>query len=139
MVRSAAAKKLLEDAAPAASAEDFAEEVERIMKPAASAGAAALLEGGVAVAVIRGALVGIHEDVICLAELLEFFLRPLVAGIFVRMEFDRELAIRPLDFVRLGGAFDEENFVIVPLGHYAASGPLETTTVAGRSRRSLSL
>ena len=51
-------------------------------------------------AIVGRAFVGIHQDVIGFAEFLEFLLGVRVVRVFVRMKFDRELAIRALDFFR---------------------------------------
>ena len=61
------------------------------LKPAAAAHAA-LLEGGMAVAVVGGALVAVLEDVIGLVDFFEPVLAVFVAGIAVGMVLHRELA-----------------------------------------------
>src|SRR5690606_33683845 len=64
---------------------------------------AAILEGGVAEAVIGGALLGVLQRVVGLVDFLEFVLRVGVPGIAVGMIFHRQLAIGPLEG-RLVGA-----------------------------------
>ena len=59
--------------------------------------AAALLEGGVAEAVIGGALVAVLEDLIGLVDFLEADLAVGVAGILVGVELHGELAIGALE------------------------------------------
>ncbi len=140
-----AAEDVLEDSAAgtgatAARAKDFAEYVEWIVKATARAGIP-LGKRLMAIAVVCGALVFIHEDVIRLAQLLEPILGGVIARIFVRMIFHRQLAVGPLDFVPGRIAGNLENLVVVALDHYSAGlpDPLETITLAGRMRRSLSL
>ena len=84
------------------------------MEPAA----AALSEGGVAIAIVGGAFLVVHQDVVGLAELLESFFRVRVVGIFIWVKFDRELAIGALDFVAGRVAFDAQDFVVVALGSH---------------------
>ena len=117
----AAAKGFAEDAveysaAIAAATEDFAEDLEGIVH-APSPAHAALRERLMAVAIVGGALVGAAEDFVGLAELLELFLGGVIAGIFVRMKFDRELAVRLFDFVRSRGAFHTQDVIIIPFRH----------------------
>ena len=83
------------------------------MEPAA---AAALGKGGVAVAIVGGAFLFVHQDVVGFAELLEFLFRVRVVRIFVGMKFDRELAIGALDLVAGRIAFDAQDFVVIALG-----------------------
>ena len=113
-----ATEELLEDAAPAratAGAEDFSKDIEGIVKAArcAARGACALSESRVPIAVISGAFAVVHEDVIGLAEFLEFFFRRMVSRVFVGMKSYRELAVGAFDFLARGGASDFQNFVII--------------------------
>ena len=66
-----------------------------------------------------------------------------VVGILVRMKLDRLFSIGFLDFFGAGFPGNSQEFVIIFLGHAQASflpsGPLETTTPAGRTRRSCSM
>ena len=86
--------------ARAAHAEDALEDVgegrAEIGAEAVRAAADALLEGGVAEAVVGGALVAVLQDVIGLVDFLELGLAILVAGIAVGMKLHGELAIRGL-------------------------------------------
>src|SRR4029077_14953626 len=89
-------------AAPAAAhAEQVVENIgERGGEFGAEAGrraAHAVLEGGVAVAIIGGALVGVLEDLVGFVDFLEAVLGVLVAGIAIRMAHHRLLAERGLD------------------------------------------
>ncbi len=84
---------------------------------AAGALACCALEGGVAVAVVGGAFFFIAEDIVGLADFLEFVFGGFVAGVFVGVEFYREFAVGFFDFVGAGGFFDAEHFVVVPFGH----------------------
>ena len=77
----------------------------------------ALLEGGVAEAVIGGALVGVLEDVVGLVDLLEAMLAVLVAGIAVGMPLHRELAERGLQLRLARGALDSQDLVVAALCH----------------------
>ncbi len=83
------------------------------MEPAATETTAALREGGVTVAIVGGAFVRIHQHVVGFAEFLEIFFRLGVARIFVRMKFDREFAVRALDFLFRRFAADGKHFVII--------------------------
>ena len=68
------------------------------VKPAAAA------QAGMAVAIIGGALVGIAQDLIGLAGLLELLFRGVIAGVAVRMIFERLLAISALQLLLAGFA-----------------------------------
>ena len=83
-------------AANSTRAKDFPENIEGIMKTAAES--AALLERGVTEAIVSGAFVRIHQDVVSFAKLLEFFFSVRVVRVFVGMKFHRELAIGALYF-----------------------------------------
>ena len=116
------------------------------------------------VAIVGGAFLFVHQDVVGFAELLEFLFRVRVVRIFIGMKFDRELAIGALDLIAGRVAFDAQDFVVIALGSshlekgigyrltsdenvlaarriyssLALSCPLETTTLEGRRSRSLS-
>ena len=91
-------------AAPAA-AHEFAEHlVEDVGKAAgkaeiAGAAPAALLEGGMAETVVGGALLIVLQDVIGLADFLEFLLGVLVPRVAVRVMLHSKLAISRLELV----------------------------------------
>ena len=76
----------------------------------------ALGERGVAIAIVGGALIRIHQDVVGFAEFLEFLFGAGVVRVFVRMKFDRELAIRAFDLLFGRLAADDEDLVIIALG-----------------------
>ena len=79
---------------------------------------AAIGEGRMAVAVVGGTFVGIAERFVGFAEFLELVLGGMIARVFVRVEFHRELAVGLFD--RIGGrvAGDAENLVIIAFfGH----------------------
>ncbi len=78
---------------------------------------AAVLEGGVAEAIIGRALLIVLQDVIGLVDLLEAVLAGRIARILVRVPYHGELTVRGLDLLVLRGAGDLEDFVIVALGH----------------------
>ena len=130
-----AAEKLLKNPATA-TAENLAKNIERVVE--AAAGAHSALERRVAVAVVGGAFRGIAQRLVGLADFLEFLLRRMVAGIFVGMEFDREFAVGALEVLLADRTVNAEDFVVVPFSAHWA-GPLETTTDAARTRRSLIL
>jgi hypothetical protein len=117
-----AAEKIFKNAAAARAAEDFAEDVERIVKVAiaetAAARAHARVERRVAVLVVGGAFIRVAQRLVSLAEFLEFFLRRMVARIFVRMKPHREPAVGFFDAVGSFLAGDLQNFVIIALGHF---------------------
>ena len=81
------------------------------MEPAAPA----LGEGSVAVAIVGGTFLVVHQDVVGFAEFLELLFRVRVVRIFVGMEFDRKFAISALDLVAGRVAFDAQDFVIIAL------------------------
>ena len=82
------------------------------MEPAAAPGPA-LGKSGVPVAIVGGALLFVHQDVVGFAEFLEFLLGVRVVGIFIRMKFDREFAVGALDLVAGRGALDAQDFVVI--------------------------
>jgi len=112
-----AAKKGLENSAPAAcAAKNFAEDIEWIVESAATA---ALGEGGVSIAIVGGAFLFVDKDVVSFAKLLEFLFRLRVVGIFIWVKFDRELALRALDFIAGRIALDAQDVVVVALGSHS--------------------
>src|SRR5262249_23103716 len=84
---------------------------------AAGCAGAAVLEGGVAEAVVGSALVGVLEDLVGLVDLLEAGLARLVTGIAVRVPLHGELAERGLELGVGGGALDFQDLVVAALGH----------------------
>jgi hypothetical protein len=111
--------------------EDVGECGAKVRAEAVRACAIALLESGMAEAVIRRALVAVLQDVIGLADFLELVFGGLVARIAVRMPLHRELAIRRLDLGIGRGARDAECFIVAGLGHRAFS----SQTVVKRTAR----
>ena len=130
-----AAEKLLKHSTATAAAEDFFEKIERIVE--APATAHAILKCRVTVAVVSGALVRVTKGLVGFPEFLKFLLCLVVAGVFVRVVFHRELAVGALQILLADVAIDAQNLVVVPL--FAHCAPLETITDAARRRRSLSL
>jgi hypothetical protein len=112
--RRPAAKKSLENSAPSSSAEDFPENIERIMETSTASGTA-LSESGVPEAIVSRALIGIDQDVIGFAEFLKFFLRVRIVRIFVRMKFHGELAIGALHLFLGSATLHREDFVVIAL------------------------
>src|SRR5262249_3550163 len=114
-------------AAPPAHAEEVVEDIREgrgeIGAEAGAAGAPTMLEGGVAEAVIGGALVAVLEHLVGLVDLLEAMLAVLVARIAVRVMLHRGLAERGLDFRIARRPLNAERLVVVALGHLAPSSP----------------
>jgi hypothetical protein len=79
--------------------------------------AAAMLEGRVAEAVIGGALLRVLEALIGLADLLELQLRGGVAGIAVRVELHRQLAIGDLEGLLVAALGNAKDLVEIALRH----------------------
>jgi hypothetical protein len=85
-------------------------------------------------AIERGALLGIREQVVGLADLLEARLRLGVIGVAVGVVRARKLAIGLLDLSGGGLLVDAEDGVwILARGHHRATYPA-TSTRAGRTR-----
>jgi hypothetical protein len=80
------------------------------------AGVATLGESGVTVAIVGGALLFVHQDVVGFTEFLELLFRVRIVRILVGMEFDRELAVRTLDLLAGCVAFDAQDFVVIAFG-----------------------
>src|SRR3954468_6010015 len=76
-----------------------------------------LLEGGVAKAIIGGALVGVFQDFVGLVDLLEALLARSVTGIAIGMPFHRELAECGLNVGVVGATLNLEDLVVASLGH----------------------
>ena len=110
-----AAEKSLENSAADSSGatENFAENIERIVKSAAKT--PALLKRGVSETIVSGALVGIHQDVVGFAELFKFFFGVRIVRIFVRMKLHCQPAISTLNLFGRHTATDSEDFVIIAL------------------------
>src|ERR1700753_2907137 len=85
--------------------------------------AAALLERGVAEAVIGGALVAVLEDLVGLVDFLELDFALGIAGILVRMPLHRQLAERCLQPSVVGSALDFKGFVVAALGGHRQTRP----------------
>jgi len=111
--RGAAAEKRFEDSArSSASAEDFPKNIERIMEATAAAGCA-LSESGMPEAIVGRALIGIHQDIVGFAQLLELLFGLRVARIFVGVKLDRELAVGAFHFLLRRRPRHGQDFVIV--------------------------
>ncbi len=107
-----AAEHFLEDVL-----EGAAEGVAAAAAEAAGTAGAALFEGGVAEAVIGGALLGVLQDVVGLVQLLELGLGVLVALVAVGVPLHGELAIGLLQVLLAGVAGDAQHLVEVTLLH----------------------
>ncbi len=105
----------------AAHAEQVVEDVREgrgdVPEAARRAARAAMLECGMAEAVIGRALLAIGEDLIGLVDLLEPPLARLVAGIAIGVPLHGKLAERRLQLAVDDGALDLKHFVIATLGH----------------------
>src|SRR5581483_1248498 len=107
--------------ASAPGAEEVAEDVgedflEALGELEAEAAALRTLEGGVAVAVVLRAPLGIGEHLVGLVDLLEALLGGLVARITVGMVLDGEAAVGFFEFLLAGAARHAEDFVVVAFG-----------------------
>src|SRR5690606_38741500 len=67
-----------------------------------------------AVTVVRGTLLRVAQDLVRLRRLLELLLGFLRTGVPVRVVLERQLAVRPLDRVRIGAAIHAQDLVVVP-------------------------
>src|SRR5262249_37324176 len=76
----------------------------------------ALLEGGVAEAIISSALVGILENFVGLVDLFEALLTGGITSVAIGMPLHRELAEGGLDVGVASGALDLEDLVVTALG-----------------------
>src|ERR1700742_1787042 len=79
---------------------------------------AALLERGMAEAVIGGPPLAVFQDLVGLVDFLETDLALGIAAILVRMPLHRELAERRLQLAVVGVAFDFEGLVVAALGRH---------------------
>ena len=112
----------------AAHAEEIVEDVgESRGEVGAEAVAAALLEGGMAEAVIGRALVAVFENLIGLGDFLEADLAVGIAGVLVGMELHRKLAIGALEIGVGRAAFDAQHLVIASLGHGRSPQPVSVS------------
>jgi hypothetical protein len=84
---------------------------------AAGAGRVAVLEGGVAEAVVGGALLVVLQNVIGLAQLLELRLGRLVARVAVGVVLHGQLAIGLLQLLGAGAALDAQELIKIRLSH----------------------
>src|SRR4030095_3630344 len=107
-----ASKECLENsAAESTSAKDFAENVERIMETTETS--ATRGKGSVTEAVVGGALIRIHKDIISFPKLLEFFLGMRIVRVFVRMKLDGEFTISALNLLFGGIPHHAKHFVVI--------------------------
>ena len=63
------------------------------------------------------ALLIVAQDLIRLVDLLELFLRLLIAGVLIRMIFHGKLAVRRTDLIRAGFAFHAKDLVVIFIVH----------------------
>ena len=82
-------------------------------------------------AVVEAPLFTVGNHRVRLGALFELLFSQLVAGIAIRMVFQRQLAVRAFDFDLGRGAADAQHLVVVALAHAFA-----TFTIAGRRSRS---
>ena len=105
---------------PKTSAEQILEDVghRAAGRKAALLPAAAILEGGMAEAIVSRALLPVREHLIGFVEFLEAPFGILVAGVAVGVAIHGGLAEGGLH-LRIGGGFsDAEHFIEIALGHY---------------------
>ena len=139
-IRLPAAEEMLENSStPAGRPKNLPEQIEGIVKAAARSAESALLERRVAVAIISSAFLRIAQGLVGLAKFLETILGCMITRVLVRMKLHREFAIGPLYILLAGLSLDPEHFVIVAFSGHQAGGPFETTTLAGRIKRSFNL
>src|SRR6202035_4923644 len=86
----------------------------------------ALLERGMAIAIIGGALVRVFEDLVGLVDFLEAMLGVLVAGIAIGMAHHRLLAEGGFDVTVSCSALDRERFVVAALGHHCVPDDVQS-------------
>src|SRR5204862_2857717 len=113
--RAAASKEVFENTASGIRAEYFAKNFERIVKaatPARTEPARARIKGSMTILIVSGALLRIAQRFVGFADLLELFFGGFVAGVLVRVVFDREFAIGLFYFLDGDGPLDAEHFVI---------------------------
>ena len=84
-----------------------------------------MLERGMAVAVVRGALLAVGEMLVSFVELFEARFGLMVARMAVGMALHRRLAKGRLQIRVAGGPFDPEDFVEIALGH-SSSNPKDS-------------
>ena len=106
---------------------------------AAACAKAPLLKCRMPVTVIGRPLLRVTQGFVGFAELLESLFRRMIAGVLVGVKLHRKLAIGALDLFVAGVASNSEHFIVIAFPSHQAGGPFETTTLAGRMRRSLSL
>ena len=93
------------------------EEVNSGPKPLAGPRPAAVLEGGMAEAVVGGALLRVLQRVVGFVDLLELVLGVGIARIAVRVELHGELAVGALERRLVGALRHAQHFVEIALGH----------------------
>ena len=92
-------------------------------------------KGIVAEAIVGGAFIRIHEDVISFPKLLEFFFGMRIVRVFVRMKLDGESAIGALNFLSGGISSHAQHFVVIAFfrGHLSnlalAHAPAQTDKI----------
>src|SRR5581483_3343183 len=108
------AEKCLENsAANPTAAENFAENLERIVKTAAAKTSAARCKCPVAEAIIGGALVGIHENIVRFPQLFKLLLSAGIVRVLIGVKFHRQLAISALNLLIAGTLWDAKHFVVI--------------------------
>src|SRR5690606_23112992 len=115
----AAAEKLVEDAAT--TAEDIAEDIERIVESTASAATTCTahprIERIMAVLIVGGAFLRVAQRFISFPKFFEFFLGRFIAGILIGVIFNCEFAVRFFNFLSVCVSLDAEDFVVIAFGH----------------------
>jgi hypothetical protein len=110
--RASAPEECLENsAAESASAKHFAENVEWIVEPTETRTTRG--KGSVAEAVVGGAFIRIHQDIIGFPKLLKFFLGMRIVRVFVRMKLDGESAIGAFNLFFGGIPPHAKHFVVI--------------------------
>src|SRR5207253_5400264 len=97
--------------------EDIGKRRGKIEPEAIGPPAAAVLEGGMAEAVVSGALLAVLQDVIGFADFLETGPAAVIVGVAVGMKLLGKLAIGALDLLDRGVLLATQHFVEIALAH----------------------
>src|SRR5205085_12032301 len=91
------------------------------------------IEGGMAVLIVGGPFLRVAQRFVGFAQFLELLLGGFVAGIFVGMVFDGQLAVGFFDLLLAGVAVHSEDLVIIAFGHSRSGVRFAGDHYAGRA------